>query len=85
MEFEHWSNAEAIAEMKECGYSNLDKELDILEFLEQYRPSWMPKAETPAPAEAKEATKAKKGQGPKPAAHGRPRRRRNLVVNHPPV
>jgi tyrosine-protein phosphatase SIW14 len=42
MEFEHWSNAQAIAEMKACGYSNLDDELDILGFMEQYRPSWMP-------------------------------------------
>jgi protein tyrosine/serine phosphatase len=81
MEFEHWSNADAIAEMKECGYSNLDKELDILEFLEQYRPSWMPKAET-QPAEVKEPKKAHEH---KPAAHARPRRSRNLVVNHPPV
>ncbi len=41
MEFEHWSNAQAIAEMKACGYSNLDDELDILGFMEQYRPTWM--------------------------------------------
>ena len=45
MEFEHWSNAQAIAEMKACGYSNLDDELDILGFMEQYRPTWMPAVE----------------------------------------
>jgi predicted protein tyrosine phosphatase len=84
MEFEHWSNADAIAEMKECGYTNLDKELDILEFLEQYRPSWMPKAEAP-PSETKESTKAKKTHEHKPAARARPKRRRHLVVNHPPA
>jgi len=61
MEFEHWTNAQAIAEMKACGYSNLDEELDILGFMEQYRPSWMPPVETPAtqtaPAEVKEKKK----------------------------
>jgi protein tyrosine/serine phosphatase len=45
MEFEHWTNAQAIAEMKSCGYSNLDDELDILGFMELYRPTWMPQDE----------------------------------------
>ena len=75
MEFEHWTNARAIAEMKACGYTNLDEELDILGFMEQYRPTWMPKVETP-PAEStsvevKEKPKSKKGQGRKPSAKGR--------------
>ena len=48
MEFERWSNARAIAEMKACGYNNLDDEWDILGYLEQYRPSWLPPPE-PAP------------------------------------
>jgi tyrosine-protein phosphatase SIW14 len=52
MEFEHWSNTQAIAEMKECGYSNLDDELDILGFMEQYRPTWMPPVETKTPETA---------------------------------
>lgn len=38
MEFEHWSNAKAIAEMKACGYSHLDDEWDVLGYIEQYRP-----------------------------------------------
>jgi tyrosine-protein phosphatase SIW14 len=38
MEFEGWSNAEAMAEMKACGYTNLDHEWDILTYLENYRP-----------------------------------------------
>jgi tyrosine-protein phosphatase SIW14 len=46
MEFEHWSNAQAIAEMKACGYVTLDEELDILGYMEQYRPSWQPGEET---------------------------------------
>ena len=45
MEFERWGNARAIAEMKACGYSNLDDEWDILGYIEQYRPSWMPPPE----------------------------------------
>lgn len=40
MEYDRWTNAEAIAEVKACGYGNLDQEWDILGFLEQYRPRW---------------------------------------------
>ena len=40
MEHDHWSNEKAIAELKSCGYVNLDEEWDILGYLEQYRPSW---------------------------------------------
>ena len=40
MEFEHWSNDEAIAELKEMGYDTLDDEWDILGYLEQFWPSW---------------------------------------------
>lgn len=64
MEFEHWSNEQAIAEMKSCGYTNLDEELDILGFMEQYRPTWMPPSEAsnppPAPSEEKEKKKITK-------------------------
>jgi tyrosine-protein phosphatase SIW14 len=64
MEFEHWSNAQAIAEMKACGYTNLDEELDILGYMEQYRPTWMPPVETTTThntdAEAKEKKKTTK-------------------------
>ncbi len=71
MEFEHWSNAQAIAEMKACGYTNLDDELDILGYLEQYRPSWMPKEETPSSppssAELKEKPKSRRATHHKPA------------------
>ena len=44
-------NGRAIAEMKACGYSNLDDEWDILGYLEQYRPSWMPPPEPEPHAE----------------------------------
>lgn len=82
MEFERWSNAQAIAEMKTCGYSNLDDELDILGFMEQYRPTWMPKvenssAETPS-AEVKAKPKTKKDRGSKPAAKGRTKQHPNV-------
>lgn len=40
MEYERWSNVDALAEMKAYGYCNLDDELDILGYLEQYRPRW---------------------------------------------
>jgi tyrosine-protein phosphatase SIW14 len=38
MEFEGWSNADAMAEMKACGYENLDDEWDIRSYLEGYQP-----------------------------------------------
>jgi tyrosine-protein phosphatase SIW14 len=40
MEFDHWTNAQAIAEVKACGYDNLENEWDILGYLERYKPSW---------------------------------------------
>jgi protein tyrosine/serine phosphatase len=44
MEHEGWSNEQAIAEIKACGYRNLDEEWDILGYLEQYVPvhKWAP-------------------------------------------
>jgi protein tyrosine/serine phosphatase len=44
MELEHWSNERALAEMRACGYTNLDDEWDILGYLEQYRPHWAKQA-----------------------------------------
>jgi protein tyrosine/serine phosphatase len=38
MEIEGWSNEEAMAEMKRCGYGNLEKEWDVRTFLRLYRP-----------------------------------------------
>jgi protein tyrosine/serine phosphatase len=80
MEFEHWSNAEALAEMRSCGYVNLDSELDILGYLEDYRPSWRTPAEDPAPVGPPRpaAFKAKK----KPR-RGKPRRWRSGLVLEP--
>jgi protein tyrosine/serine phosphatase len=40
MEFHRWSNARAIAEVFANGYVYLDTELDLLGFLENYRPTW---------------------------------------------
>jgi tyrosine-protein phosphatase SIW14 len=41
MEHDHWTNAEAIAEMRAYGYRNIEDEWDLLGYLEKYRPSWM--------------------------------------------
>jgi tyrosine-protein phosphatase SIW14 len=60
MEFEHWTNGKAIAEMKACGYANLDDEMDILGFLEQYHPAWKaPESQDPpqAPGKGKKGTR----------------------------
>jgi tyrosine-protein phosphatase SIW14 len=38
MEYEQWSNAEAIAELRANGYKDLDDEWDLLGYLEQYQP-----------------------------------------------
>jgi hypothetical protein len=40
MEFHRWSNARAIAEVMAQGYVNLDNEMDLLGFLENYLPNW---------------------------------------------
>lgn len=40
METQHWSNAQAIAEVRGAGYGNIDEEWDVLEYLEHYRPLW---------------------------------------------
>jgi tyrosine-protein phosphatase SIW14 len=40
MEYEHWTNDKAIAEMRACGYKDLDDEWDLLGYLEQYHPRW---------------------------------------------
>lgn len=40
MEFQRWSNADAMAELKALGYKNLDKEEDVQGYLENYIPRW---------------------------------------------
>jgi protein tyrosine phosphatase (PTP) superfamily phosphohydrolase (DUF442 family) len=40
MEYQHWSNADAIAEMEAAGYENLPEEWAILHYLDRYRPGW---------------------------------------------
>jgi protein-tyrosine phosphatase len=47
MEYEHWYNADAIAEVKALGYANLDDECDIMGFLEQYHQRWRAPVESP--------------------------------------
>jgi protein tyrosine/serine phosphatase len=58
MEYEHWSNEAAIAELRACGYDTLDTDLDILEYLEDFRPSWRPDSK-PEPAPRAEGKKKK--------------------------
>jgi protein tyrosine/serine phosphatase len=40
MEYDHWTHAAALAEVKACGYTNLDNEWDVLGYLERYQPTW---------------------------------------------
>jgi protein tyrosine/serine phosphatase len=56
MEFEHWSNEQAMAEMRACGYDTLDEEMDILSYLEQYHPEWQKQEHKPE-ASARETHK----------------------------
>ncbi len=67
MEFDHWTNAEAIAELKSMGYDTLDDEYDILGYLEDYWPSW--KGPRPDPA-------AHRRPGVKPGMEKKPSKRR---------
>ncbi len=55
MEYEHWSNAEAIDEMRACGYTNLEDEWDLLSYLEQYQPRWRRGTSAAARAESSRA------------------------------
>jgi tyrosine-protein phosphatase SIW14 len=38
MEYQGWTNAQAIAEMRSCGYKDLEDEWDLLGYLEKYTP-----------------------------------------------
>ena len=55
MEVEHWTNAEAMAELQIGGYRHLFEEEDIRSYLEEYTPRWKtlsskPKAPDPLPS-----------------------------------
>ncbi len=52
MERDHWGNDEAIADLIANGYTTLGGDLDLLGYLEQYRPTWQQSAEPPAAAPA---------------------------------
>jgi tyrosine-protein phosphatase SIW14 len=60
MEREHWTNEAAIAEVQALGYDHLDVELDVLGYLEQYRPTWKESAEPPAALPAKARSSPRK-------------------------
>ena len=40
MEYEHWSNAEAVDEIKAHGYEQIEEQNDILGYLQTYVPRW---------------------------------------------
>jgi protein tyrosine/serine phosphatase len=40
MEYNHWNNDDALAELRNAGYTNLDNEQDVLTYLANYRPRW---------------------------------------------
>ena len=74
MEYEHWTNARAIAEVKACGYTNLDDEWDILGYLEQYRPTWQGPEEPSAAQPGAKSVHRSRRPGAKPGVkpnHGR--------------
>ncbi|HKI30420.1 MAG TPA: tyrosine-protein phosphatase [Gemmataceae bacterium] len=66
MEREKWTNEEAIAEVQALGYENLPEELDVLGYLEQYRPTWKQSKEPPAAP----PTKGKPHPRKRPAPRG---------------
>ncbi len=53
MEHDHWTNAQAINELKEFGYINLGEEWDVLGYLEEYQPTWREDAADHAPVSRK--------------------------------
>jgi protein tyrosine/serine phosphatase len=40
MEYERWTNSDALAELRAAGYKNLDNEKDVLTYLENYQARW---------------------------------------------
>ncbi|HLN29531.1 MAG TPA: tyrosine-protein phosphatase [Gemmataceae bacterium] len=40
MEYDHWTNEHAIAELRACGYRDLSDEWDLLGYLQTYQPRW---------------------------------------------
>jgi protein tyrosine/serine phosphatase len=62
MEHDRWTNDKAIAELKAQGYDHLDEELDVLGYLEQYRPTWM-QSEEPPPARPERAKRTRPTTG----------------------
>lgn len=38
MEYDRWTNADALEELRACGYRNLEDEWDLLDYLKSYRP-----------------------------------------------
>jgi hypothetical protein len=68
MEYEHWINQRAIEEVKECGYSNLDDEWDILGYLEQYRPRWQ-RSTQPSLTQARPQSRRERHAPPRPTIH----------------
>jgi len=50
MEHDHWSNDEALRELKQGGNSNIDEEWDMLGYLEEYKATWREDSVQPQPA-----------------------------------
>jgi tyrosine-protein phosphatase SIW14 len=40
MEYEHWTNEQALAELRAHGYTELGDEWNLLSYLQRYRPRW---------------------------------------------
>jgi protein tyrosine/serine phosphatase len=59
MEYEQWSNEQAIEEVRMYGYDNLDEEWDILSYLEHYRPRWRPRDQVEPPDVARPVNRAR--------------------------
>jgi protein tyrosine/serine phosphatase len=53
MEHDHLSNAEALRELKEGGYFNIEDEWDVLGYLEEYKPTWRADVDPAMPATRK--------------------------------
>jgi hypothetical protein len=67
MEHDRWPNQDAIAELKAQGYDNLYSEMDVLGYLEQYRPTWKQSEEPPAALPAKPGPRPRKKPAPRGA------------------
>jgi tyrosine-protein phosphatase SIW14 len=66
MEYERWSTADALDELKRAGYSHLDEEEDVLGYLSSYQPRWKTRATANPARQGGGDSRGERGNTPPP-------------------